>query len=316
LIFHLANTSKRFLFFFLDGVGLGEDDPEINPFSRARLPTLEALLGGEKFTLSALPLKNSKATLVAIDANLGVPGLPQSATGQAVLLTGKNIPVELGYHYGPKPNPPIAGFLQQETLFHTLHAKGLKTAYLNAFPPRYFQGIQSGRRLYSAIPLAAHNAGIGLNNVDDLVNGKALSADFTGQGWRDHLGFEDTPLLTPYQAGERLSTLASNGHFSLFEYWLTDYAGHHQDMRHACQILSMFDEVLAGLLAAWDTEDSLILVTSDHGNLEDLSTRRHTPNPAPALLIGKPEVREAFTEALFSTADIAPAVYRFFELGN
>ena len=28
----------RLLFLFLDGVGLGVDDPEINPFSRANTP--------------------------------------------------------------------------------------------------------------------------------------------------------------------------------------------------------------------------------------------------------------------------------------
>jgi 2,3-bisphosphoglycerate-independent phosphoglycerate mutase len=312
----LTNFKKRFLFLFLDGVGLGEDDPEKNPFSRAHLPNLESLLGGQKFTSAAAPLKNGKATLLGIDANLGVPGLPQSATGQAVLLTGKNIPGILGYHYGPKPNPPVAGFLQQETLFHTLKDNGLKTAYLNAFPPRYFQGIHSGRRLYSAIPLAAASSGLALRGIADLENGQALSADFTGQGWRDHLGFPETPLLTPAGAGKRLSSLGSGSNFSLFEYWMSDYAGHHQDMEQACQILSIFDQVLGGLLSDWDGEDSLILITSDHGNLEDLSTRRHTPNPPPAVLIGKPAIRETFTLSLTSTADIAPAIYRFFELGN
>jgi 2,3-bisphosphoglycerate-independent phosphoglycerate mutase len=314
LNFLVAISNKRFLFLFLDGVGLGEDDPEKNPFFRAKMPVLEALLDGKKLTASTAPYKNGRAALHAIDASLGVPGLPQSATGQASLITGKNIPAILGYHYGPKPNPPVAGLLQQDTLFHKLQEKGITTAYLNAFPPRYFESIQSGQRLYSAIPLAATNSGLNLRDVHDLAGGRALSADFTGQGWRDHLGFSSTPLLTSDEAGGRLSQLASRFQFTFFEYWLSDFAGHRQDMDEACQLLANFDQVLGGLLEAWEAKDTLILVTSDHGNLEDLSTRRHTSNPVPALLIGKPEAYESFTGSLTSIADITPAVYGFFGL--
>ncbi|MCK6584127.1 MAG: hypothetical protein L6Q49_13600, partial [Anaerolineales bacterium] len=91
----------KILFLFLDGIGLGEDDPEINPFARADMPYLESLLGGKRLIESAAPFESDLLTLKAIDPNLGVKGLPQSATGQAVLLTGINIPAELGYHYGP-----------------------------------------------------------------------------------------------------------------------------------------------------------------------------------------------------------------------
>jgi len=34
------------LLLFLDGVGLGEDDPDTNPFARAEMPVLTGLLGG------------------------------------------------------------------------------------------------------------------------------------------------------------------------------------------------------------------------------------------------------------------------------
>ena len=78
--------------------------------------------------------------------------------------------------------------------------------------------------------------------------------------------------------------------FTLFEYWLTDYAGHEQDMQAACDLLVTFDQVLGGLLDAWDDNSGLILVTSDHGNLEDLATHRHTSNPVPALLVGATSV--------------------------
>ena len=126
----------KILFLFLDGIGLGADNPEINPFARANMPYLEALLGRQKLTRSAAPFESELISLQAVDPNLGVKGLPQSATGQAVLLTGINIPAELGYHYGPKPNPEVAQYLDGGTLFAKTIQVGKKTSLLYAYPPR------------------------------------------------------------------------------------------------------------------------------------------------------------------------------------
>jgi len=121
----------RILFLFLDGVGLGADDPAINPFVHAHMPRLRTLLGGHPLTASAAPFEGERATLVPLDASLGVDGLPQSATGQAVLLTGRNIPKEIGQHYGPKPNPEVAAYLKDgATLFSWLRAEGKSAALL------------------------------------------------------------------------------------------------------------------------------------------------------------------------------------------
>jgi len=298
----------KLLFLFLDGVGLGQDDPQRNPFARAQTPNLQDLLGGRRMLIEAAPLESRRASLLALDACLGVAGLPQSATGQAALLTGQNVPAALGYHYGPKPNPPVAGFLTNGNLFSRLSQAGRRTAFLNAFPPGYFDGIHSGRRLYAAIAQAAVNAGLPLGTMDDLRHGRAISADFTAQGWRERLGLPDTPLLSPYEAGQRLADLAAGQDFSLFEYWLSDYAGHSQDMQAACGLLETFDQVLAGLLAGWDDDAGLILLTSDHGNLEDLSTRRHTANPVPGLVIGAAELRRSFSAGLHDLTGVAPAI--------
>src|SRR5688572_15788055 len=214
----------RVLFIFLDGIGLGKDDPAINPFARAKMPKLNSLLDGRFLLKDAAPYSGEYATLLAVNPAVGVDGLPQSATGQAILLTGTNIPAELGYHYGPKPNREVAAFLTEGTLFSRLSKEGKKTALLNAYPPRYFQGIDSGKRLYSSIPLAVTNAGLPLFRQDALYTGRALSADFTGEGWRMMLGFPDSPVMNPHEAGRKLAALAREYDFSLFEYWASDYA--------------------------------------------------------------------------------------------
>ena len=226
-----------------------------------------------------------------------------------MLLTGKNISAEIGYHYGPKPNPEVAAHLNNGTLFSRFAEAGKKSALLNAYPPRYFDGIDSGKRLYSSIPLAVTNAGLPLFKDDALYAGTAISADFTGDGWRSMLGFPDAPVMDAIQAGNKLAELAKQYDFSLFEYWASDYAGHKQQMETAIGLMETFDGVLGGLVKAWDG-DGLILVTSDHGNMEDLSTRRHTDANVPALVIGDKSAREEFTREMTDLTHIAPAIWK------
>ena len=304
----------KILFLFLDGIGLGENDPQINPFVRANMPYLQSLLGGQALIRASVPFEGEHATLIAVDPNLGIKGLPQSATGQGVLLTGINIPVELGYHYGPKPNPEVAQYLDEKTIFAKTVKAGKKAALLNAYPPPYFDGIDSGKRLYSAIPLALTNAGISLFTKDDYYAGRALSADFTGKGWSEFLNLPDAPVLEPEEAGKKLAELALQYDFAFFEYWASDYAGHKQDMDSAVRQLERFDDVLKGLLAAWQNEDGLILLTSDHGNMEDLSTRKHTAANVPLLLFGDKNTRREFQKDIHDLTGVAPAISKLLNI--
>jgi hypothetical protein len=300
----------RVLFIFLDGVGLGEDDTGINPLAVADMPHLTSLLGGQRLLASSSPFDGERASLRAIDPRLGVEGLPQSATGQATLITGRNVSAEVGEHYGPKPNPAVAGIIRQGNVFGEVVSSGRTAALLNAYPPRYFAAVESGKRLYSSIPLGVTSAGLELAGADDLFAGRALSADFTGEGWRSMLGFPEAPVYPPWEAGEKLAAIACGYDFSLFEYWASDYAGHQQDMEQALGLLSTLDQVFGGLVSAWDDEAGLILVTSDHGNLEDLSTRRHTLADVPALLVGSSNARADFLAGLSSLAGVTPAILR------
>ena len=323
------NKKVKLLFIFLDGVGLGEDNPQVNPFAHATLSYIEALLGGHKIIANGLHpgdacadclVNTERASLLALDACLSIDGLPQSATGQASLLTGVNVPTLLGYHEGPKPTPPIVELVKHGTLLTQLQQHSRTASLVNAFPPRYFNSIESGYRLPGVISLATRMAGFQLKTMEDLFDGNAISADFTAEGWRSHLGYETTPVLTLPQAGERLAILADQTDLSIFEYWLTDTAGHHQDMQSACSLMESFDVVLGSLVNSWDGEKGLILLTSDHGNMEDLSTRHHTRNAVPLLLIGSPELRESFVHQLYlarstrpglDLSDIASAISNF-----
>jgi hypothetical protein len=306
----------KFLFLFMDGVGLGEANPRTNPLAAAKMPHLTALLDGRSLLAGLSPLETDRASLRELDAVMGVDGLPQSATGQAALLTGKNVAKRIGRHYGPKPNQPVRDILAEGTLFSALSNAGYRAALLNAYPDGYFTAIESGKRLHAAISQSVVNAGIPLYGQAELFSGQALSADFTGEGWRDRLKLNDVPIYSQQEAGEKLAELTTEVDLAFFEFWPSDYAGHRQDREDAIALLEHFDGVLGGLLSAWDDQSRLVLITSDHGNLESLNTRRHTTNPVPALVIGAPELRHQFTQDLHTLADITPAILQFYPLAH
>ncbi|HEX6305039.1 MAG TPA: hypothetical protein VFZ76_12675, partial [Anaerolineales bacterium] len=56
----------------------------------------------------------------------------------------------------------------------------------------------------------------------------------------------------------------------------------------------------------------LIFLTSDHGNMEDLTTRRHTLNPVPGLVIGAQHLRDAFTPGLTDITAVTPSILQLF----
>lgn len=303
------------LFLFLDGIGLGAPDAATNPLVAAQLPVLRGLVGGQALTADTPRTETARALFIPTDACLGVAGPPQSATGQATIVTGRNVARLNGGHWGPKPNATVAALLRRENIFISLAQRGQSAALLNAYPQRYFDSINSGRRNYSAISLAVTSAGLPLFTTADLRAGRALSADFTGEGWPE----AEPPLasaypsgaLLPYSvhgAGRKLAEVAAGYDFAFFEFWLSDYVGHRGDLGEAVAMLEKLDAVLGGLLEAWDDEAGLIVITADHGNLEDLSHSHHTLNNVPTLLIGRG--RQAFGEGLTDLTHFAPAILR------
>lgn len=292
--------------FFMDGVGLGGPDREVNPFMSAQMPALAGLLGAGWFRPERGRIVTERASLVPTDPNLGVTGRPQSATGQAAILTGRNIPRLIGRHYGPKPNEEVATLVRMGSLFQEVVAAGRKAALITPYPQGYFEAINSGKRLYSAVPLAATEAGLPLMTVEDLQAGRAVSPGFTGQGWRDFLGYTDIPLLTLEEAGRQIARIARTYAFSFFEHWPSDRLGHRGTLEEAVAHLETVDQVIGGLLTEWDDPAGLLIITSDHGNIEEKNHRQHTRNPVPTILVGAGH--ETYARRIHDLTDIAQVV--------
>jgi len=293
----------RILLLFFDGWGLGVNDSATNPFLTAPMPILRELCGG------ALPTRanggaSARATLVPTDATLGVAGVPQSATGQTALFTGVNAPRAIGTHSGPYPNAALRDLLTRDNLLLRFAAAGRRVAFANAYPPIFFARLARNTARRSAISYAVQAAGVRYRNIDDLRAGRAVSAFVTNKLWRDYGA--DVPLITARAAGENLARLAAENDLTLFEYFLTDVAGHKANPAFTARILAEVDELIGGALAASDLDETLIVITSDHGNVEDATTRSHTRHPVPTLLIGA--AREKIAARLHALDDLAPAL--------
>ena len=306
-----GSARRRALFVFLDGVGLGPGDPAINPLARARLPTLTALLDGRAPVLEESPYHGRAASLVALDATLGVPGLPQSGTGQAALLTGRNAPALFGRHFGPWTPTALRTLVERESVLARAAAAGRAVAFANAYPEELMDALAAPTERTRlplpariAAPIAARAAGLLTRGTAALARGDAVASEITNDAWRERLGRLEVPVITAAGAGRNLARIATTHELTFFAHYATDTAGHRGGMAGALAALERVDAFLAGILEALPA-DALLIVASDHGNLED-TRAGHTRNPALCLVAGPDHRRLA--ARLHSLTDVAPAL--------
>lgn len=277
---------QRALLLFLDGVGIGSRDPARNPFLRARLPVLEALLGG-RLPVELAPGEGwagPEGVLVAADAGMGVPGRPQSGTGQTALLTGVNTAARYGRHFGPWVPTELRPLLAEENLLSRAVSAGRSAAFANAYPDEVRARFATGPRRPAAPPLAAHAAGLLVRGAEALRRGEAVASSLTTGRWRAHFPSEEIPEVAPREAGRTLARIAAGAELTLFAHYDTDLAGHAGEMAAAVAQLEKVDAFLGGVLEA-RTPDTLLVIASDHGNIEDASAG-HTTNPVPVIGVG------------------------------
>ncbi|HHU30034.1 MAG: alkaline phosphatase family protein [Bacillota bacterium] len=283
----------RVILFFIDGLGLAPACLT-NPLAALDLPFMQKLLGGKKLTAEALGSHGS-SVLLALDSCLSVPGEPQSATGQTTLFTGVNAALAVGRHIRGFPTQPLRRLLAKEGLLQKVISLGKTALFLNSYRPQFFKDGFGSRRLYSVTTWLNYYAGLPFLTLDDLVSGRAVNNDITNEQLIA-LNYQ-VPRREPEEAGKILAQRAAEVDFLLFEYFLTDKYGHERDREKIAAALLSIDRFLEGIFAGLDTENTLFILTSDHGNLEDLSTAGHTKNPVPLLLVGPgladlPEMRD------------------------
>ena len=292
-------------YIFIDGVGFGKKNRNENPFARFAKSVLMPL-GGRDFS------SPRQISYVETDACMGIEGLPQSATGQTALWTGINGAEITGRHISGFPTFTLKKIIQKYSILKILKENGISGGFLNCYSPPFFEHMKSRPHHLPASTLVQLAAGYSLNTLENLKDNSGIYMDITNEYLKIHHNADDPALQyrDPYRAGSEITAIKGK-EILLFEYFLTDKAGHDKDWKKAEIIIGHLEAFLTGIMENMNETDQLI-VSSDHGNMEDLSTSYHTKNPVPTILYGKHS--EKMRKRINSLTDIPKAIYEIFGL--
>jgi len=312
----------RLIFIFLDGVGIGKPESG-NPFYRAKAPYL--------------PFYDQKTTwpdqtpVKSIDPLLGIPGLPQSATGQTTLYTGKPVPVLLNRHQGTTPTKFMRKIIREYNLISLLEKNRIMATFINAYPvfARYFNCghvkiEEDGRLVFSSEFPEMFKKRISvtscmmissrLNPFDehDILAGRSIYQDYSNREL-NRRGLS-LPEFSPEKAAEIIFKQSRQYDFMLYEYFQTDIYAHRKTIAECTELIKKMDRLIERLVNRLDQRTDTLLITSDHGNLEDCGIRSHTLNPVPLIVWGKG--CQQLNDSISTIADVTPAIARFFSISD
>lgn len=290
----LCYTSQhlKVIYLFIDGVGLRKPAAD-NPLNQEVCPTLFRLIS-----------RHSKP----IDACLGVAGLPQSATGQATMFTGKNCAAAIGKHCEGFPGPALREIVSEDNLFLQLKKRGKTVKFADAYLVDSVDDLKA-RRFKSVTTVMALTMPETISTTDDLFADRALMQDLTRETIQDR--YPDIPVITPQRAAEQLFRIARKHDFTLYEFFQTDVSGHSLDYARACAVLRTYDRFLSALVHFAEAARITLVMTADHGNIEAINERGHTRNPVPFIACGPGE--KAIRARVESLVDVTPALLEAFD---
>lgn len=297
---------KNVIIIFLDGVGIGREDYVFNPFFKYGFKTFTEIFN-EIPSYNYQYLSTDNYILFPVDPVMGIDGLPQSGTGQTSIFCGVNAPELIGQHFGPYPYSTLIPYIQKKNILKYFLDKNQKVSFLNAYPKVFFDYLKSGKTRLSVTTLMCKFNNMRLNKARDVWKGQALTSEITNARWQLKLNYK-LPVISPELAAKRLLKVASKNKITLFEYFLTDHLGHGRYDGAIIQMISDLDQFLLTILKKFDRKTTTILICSDHGNFEDLSTKSHTLNPSLCITAGLGA--KYLSSKIKSLADIKGAIIK------
>lgn len=284
------------LLIFIDGLGIGDRNNDLNPF--VKIKNTEPLNHFQNYESHVI----FQGELIPTNPRLGIDGRPQSASGQTTILTGINAPKLLGFHKQGFPNQALRDVINENSVFLQLKQRNIEpNVFVNAYAPQFFE---QAPRWKSATTCAVEAAGMMFRRLPDLLGEKALFHDFTNQTLIER-GF-DAPMFSAEKAGKILAEFTKDYRFTLYEHFITDKIGHAQDFDWARIHLPLLAEFIRETLKHADLENTTVILTSDHGNIEDLSVRNHTLNDVPTIVWGRK--KDEISKRIKDLTDITPAI--------
>jgi phosphopentomutase len=190
--------------------------------------------------------------------------------------------------------------------------RGHSVTFANVYTKEYLEQMEKHPRgifkpsVTTLICLSSHTP---FRLIDDYLKGYGVSHDITGRKLAER-GY-DIPLISPEKAAENLYRISRDYDLTLFEFFMTDIQGHSMDMDKAIYELELLDRMLGSLIRLVDLSEDVIIITSDHGNIEDLSVKTHTLNPVPTIIAGDLADRDKLD--VKTLMDIKPAILQIFD---
>ncbi len=271
---------EKVILVFIDGIGIGAADPGKNPVREL----FTGISSGLFLDNASIPCDLENGYAIGLDACLGVPGIPQSATGQTSLFTGISAQGLLGYHLNAMPNEPLIKLLHERSLPVLLKKNGKIPVNANLHTPDYFRHRRGGHKNrfpVSTIMTFASRSSFLFEK--DYKDGKGIFMDITGQTLVER-GL-DIPVISPEDAASRLVYLTKYADYVNFEYFLTDKWGHKRNRERLDECLGHLIRFIGDLSRKTRQTGVHLVITSDHGNSEDFSIADHTRNPVPLVHI-------------------------------
>lgn len=288
------------IFIFIDGLGIGKKDGSINPIYAADTRTLAGLMENARFYA---------------DASLGVKGLPQSATGQTSIFTGVNAPMALNRHLSGQPTITLKKIIHRTNIFGELKKMGLKAASANVYRSEYLRNmlnVEDRRNRPSVTSVMGMAEHMEFRTPEDFEKGNGVYHDITGKILKQ--SHNEVELVSAEKAAENLFKISREYDFTLFEHFVTDIAGHKAELAEAVEIIKILDDFLTRLIELMDFKEDILIITSDHGNIEDMSVRTHTMNKVPVIVLG--EKADRVNMSINSLVDIMPYILELYRVNE
>ena len=309
---------ERVTFIFVDGCGVGGPGPE-NPFFQARSLFLP-------FWQGAMRLPDG-TPLAAIDATLGIPGAPQSASGQTALFCGARAAAVGNRHRNGYPDRILRRVILKRNLLSALRGKGVPARFLNAYPifdgsfsSDYVRILPDGRfwfsplfperfkRMISVTSCMLPASGQKPFGAADILAEKAIYQDYSNRQLIEK-GLS-LPEFSPKQAAGIIHQASRRFEFILYEYFQTDLYAHRKSLKECVALIRDLDALVGTLLGSLNKKEDTLVLTSDHGNLEDFHLRGHSRNPVPLIAWGRHGAR--LRKRIKCLSDVAPAILELF----
>jgi 2,3-bisphosphoglycerate-independent phosphoglycerate mutase len=309
---------RRVIFIFIDGAGVGKSEAN-NPFFQTKSLFLP-------FWQGAMILPDG-TPLAAIDATLGIPGPPQSASGQTALFCGVGAREIANSHHNGYPDRHLRKIILEKNLLLQLQKNNVRARFLNAYPVFYeffntehlrinadgrfwFSPLfpEQFKRRISVTSCMLLAAGALPFTEKDISAKKALYQDYSNRQLISQ-GLQ-LPEYSPVQAAAIIVDAAQDYEFILYEYFQTDVYAHRRSYAECIDLIRDLDILVGSLLSQLDQKLDTLVLTSDHGNLEDFHSRGHSRNPVPFLAWGKHG--EFLRARIKSLSDVTPAILELY----